>query len=68
MAPSDVERVLTWLLQAPVPQLLVAPRASASARAPPGTPAWLVRLAQACGAVAGRCATWASPVPESVAC
>lgn len=51
--PADLDRALTWLLRPPAPQLVAPPRAAASAQ--PGSPAWLVRLAESCGAAAGRC-------------
>ncbi|KAK9822206.1 hypothetical protein WJX81_005370 [Elliptochloris bilobata] len=55
MPADDLDRVLAWLLRAPAPQLVAAPRAAASAQ--PGSPAWLARLAESCGAVAGRACT-----------
>ena len=52
--PADLDRALTWLLRPPAPQLVAPARAAASAQ--PGSPAWLVRLAESSGAAAGRCA------------
>ena len=62
--PADLDRALAWLLRPPAPQLVALPRAAASAQ--PGSPAWLVRLAESCGAAAGRCAiciAMPQPVP-----
>jgi len=56
MSAADLDRALAWLLQAPPPRLLAAPRAGAGVAARPGSAAWLVRLAQSCGALPGRCA------------
>jgi len=56
MSGADLDRALAWLLQAPPPRLLAAPRAGAAAAALSGSAAWLVRLAQSCGALPGRCA------------
>jgi len=56
MSAADLDRALAWLVQAPPPRLLAAPRAGAGAAARPGSAAWLGRRAQSCGALPGRCA------------
>jgi len=46
MSAADLDRALAWLVQAPPPRLLAAPRAGAGAAARPGSAAWLVRAAR----------------------